>query len=115
MCCNYSIINQTPNGMLVLLNGCGNYQLTFNNLNFNLTSFELEHLTNYLNQIDCDYWEKEYENSIYEKKIPIPTLQNNLIILLDRFEVKELIELLQLKRTEKLLKSREINYRLYWN
>ena len=44
--------------------------------------------------IDCDYWEKEYENSIYQKKIPIPTLQSNLIILLERYEVLELLILL---------------------
>lgn len=101
--------------MLVLLKGCGNYQLTFNNLNFNLTPFELKHLTHFLKTIDCNYWEKEYENSIYEKKIPIPTLQTNLMILLNRFEVNELIELLSFKKTEKLLKSKDINYRLNWN
>ncbi len=101
--------------MLVLLKGCGNYQLTFNNLNFNLTPFELEHLTHFLKTIDCNYWEKEYENSIYEKKIPIPTLQTNLMILLNRFEVSELIELLSCKKTEKLLHAKDINYRLNWN
>lgn len=115
MCCKYSIVNQSENGMLVLLKGCGNYQLTFNNLNFNLTPSELEHLSKFLKTIDCKYWEKEYENSIYEKKIPIPTLQSNLMILLNRFEVSELIELLSFKKTEKLLKSKDINYGLHWN
>ncbi len=115
MCCNYSILNQTENGMLVMLNGCGNYQLTFNNLNFNLTPFELEHFTNYLTNIDCSFWENEYENSIYERKIPIPTLQNNLMLLLNRQEVNELIALISLKKSEKLLQSKDINYRLNWN
>lgn len=101
--------------MLVMLNGCGNYQLTFNNLNFNLTPFELEHFTNYLTAIDCSFWENEYENSIYERKIPIPTLQNNLMLLLNRQEVNELIALISLKKSEKLLQSKDINYRLNWN
>ncbi len=101
--------------MLVMLNGCGNYQLTFNNLNFNLTPFELEHFTNYLTAIDCSFWESEYENSIYERKIPIPTLQNNLMLLLNRQEVNELIALISLKKSEKLLQSKDINYRLNWN
>jgi hypothetical protein len=115
MCCNYSILNQTKNGMLVLLKGCGNYQLTFNNLNFSLTPFELEHFTKYLTSIDCSFWETEYEHSIYDRKIPIPTLQTNLMLLLNRFEVQELLLLVNLKKTEKFLHSDEINYRLNWN
>ncbi len=54
--------------MLIFLKGCGNYQLTFNNLNFSLTKEELIAFTNYLKRIDIDYWEKEYQHSIYKRK-----------------------------------------------
>ena len=70
--------------MLIFMKGCGNYQLTFNNLNFSLTEDELIGFANYLKRIDIDYWEKEYEHSIYIKKIPIPTLQSNFITVKGR-------------------------------
>lgn len=38
--------------MLIFLKGCGNYQLTFNNLNFSLTEEELIAFKEYLKQIN---------------------------------------------------------------
>jgi hypothetical protein len=69
----------------------------------------------YLNSIDSDYWEKEYENSIYEKKIPIPTLQNNFIILLNRYELEELKILVDFSHRARLLDPEEINYKMIYN
>ena len=115
MCCNYSILKQTQNGMLIFLKGCGNYQLTFNNLNFSLTEDELIAFANYLKRIDIDYWEKEYEHSIYQKKIPIPTLQTNFMILLERNEVNELLFLLDKPTSKEYLSVEGINYQIYLN
>ena len=115
MCCNFSIVKKTENGQLILLKGCGNYQLTFKNLTFNLTKAELQSFHSYLKNIDIEYWEKEYEHSIYEKKIPIPTLQSNLIILINRYEIYELITLLQFKTKVSSLQSSDINYTIIWN
>ncbi|WP_309508542.1 DUF6686 family protein [Flavobacterium channae] len=115
MCCNYSILKQTQNGMLVLLKGCGNYQLTFNNLNFSLTKEELDAFKRYLKQIDVDYWEKEYKHSIYQKKIPIPTLQNNLIILINRFELNELLFLMNTNESEESLTYYDFKNNINWN
>lgn len=55
MCCNYSIIKQTQNGIIIFMIGYGNFQLTFNNLNFSLTEDELIGFANYLKRIDNDY------------------------------------------------------------
>jgi hypothetical protein len=115
MCCNYSILKQTQNGMLIFLKGCGNYQLTFNNLNFSLTEDELIGFANYLKRIDIDYWEKEYEHSIYKKKIPIPTLQNNFIILIHRLELYELLLLLNLENTTEMLGYNDLKNGIFWN
>ena len=114
MCCNYSILKQTQNGMLIFLKGCGNYQLTFNNLNFSLTEDELIGFANYLKRIDIDYWEKEYEHSIY-KKIPIPTLQNNFIILINRLELYELLVLLNFENTNEMLGYNDLKNGIIWN
>ncbi len=115
MCCNYSILKQTQNGMLIFLKGCGNYQLTFNNLNFSLTEEELIAFTNYLKRIDIDYWEKEYQNPIYKKKIPIPTLQNNFIILITRMELHELLLLLSTESSNEMLSYHDLKNGICWN
>jgi hypothetical protein len=115
MCCNYSILKQTQNGMLIFLKGCGNYQLTFNNLNFSLSEEELIAFANYLKRIDIDYWEMEYEHSIYKKKIPIPTLQNNFIILINRLELYELLLLLNMENTNEMLSYNDLKNGIFWN
>lgn len=91
------------------------YQLLFNNLTFDFSSIEMTSFSNYLEQIDIDYWEKEYKYSIYEKKIPIPTLQSNFIILLNRKEVEELRFLVDCISQYKMLKPIEINYQMISN
>ena len=101
--------------MLIFLKGCGNYQLTFNNLNFSLTEDELIAFANYLKRIDIDYWEKEYEHSIYKKKIPIPTLQKNFIILINRLELYELLLLLNFENTNEMLRYNDLKNGIIWN
>lgn len=101
--------------MLIFLKGCGNYQLTFNNLNFSLTEDELIAFKEYLKQINIEYWEKEYEHSIYKKKIPIPTLQSNFIILVNRFELYELLLLLNIDNTTEMLSYKDLKNGIFWN
>lgn len=101
--------------MLIFMKGCGNYQLTFNNLNFSLTEDELIGFANYLKRIDIDYWEKEYEHSIYKKKIPIPTLQNNFIILIKRLELFELLLLLNIDKGNEMLSYNDLKNEICWN
>jgi len=101
--------------MLIFLKGCGNYQLTFNNLNFSLTEDELIAFKKYLKQINIEYWEKEYEHSIYKKKIPIPTLQSNFIILVNRFELYELLLLLNIDNTNEILGYNDLKNEICWN
>lgn len=101
--------------MLIFLKGCGNYQLTFNNLNFSLSEDELIAFKKYLKQINIEYWEKEYEHSIYKKKIPIPTLQSNFIILVNRFELYELLLLLNIDNTNEILGYKDLKNGIFWN
>ncbi|WP_395061996.1 DUF6686 family protein [Flavobacterium sp.] len=113
--CDHKILNRTSNGFLLFCSKNDMYQLSFNNVTFNLNSIEMFSFKSYLDKINIDYWEKEYENSIYEKKIPIPTLQSNLIILLNRKELNELLFLLDYEKCKPLLKSVEIDYKLIFN
>lgn len=113
--CNLKILNRTSNGILLYCEHRDMYQLLFNNLTFDLSGIEMTSFANYLDQIDIDYWEREYKHSIYEKKIPIPTLQSNFIILLNRKEVEELRFLIDCVSEYKILKPVEINYLIHSN
>jgi hypothetical protein len=115
MCNHFKYLTKSRNGFLVYCTKLKNYQLSYKNLNFNLSPEELKSLFVYLKTIDCDYWEKEYENSIYQKKIPIPTLQTNLMILLERQEVFELIVLLDVTISKEYLSISEIDYPIHLN
>lgn len=106
MRCHFSVLNKTQNGILLQMENCESYQLSYKNLNFHLTSKELGALQKYLEKIDVNYWEKEYEHSIYEKKIPIPTLQSNFIILLDKYELQELSLLLDYTKKIKMVNNK---------
>jgi len=113
--CELKVLNRTSNGVLVFCQRKGMYQLLFNNLTFSLNQIELDSFFEYIKNIDCSYWEMEYRNSIYEKKIPIPTLQKNFIILFDRLEIKELKLLLNFKTKEEDLKYADIKYPMNLN
>ena len=115
MCQKIKYLNQTQNGMLIQCSHSENYQLIFKNLNFNLTAAELESFNVFLNKINADYWEVEYENSIFDKKIPIPTLQTNFIILIDRQELNELIQLVNFEEKKIYLSFSDIKYSLSLN
>lgn len=113
--CTLKVLNRTKHGQLFFCPKRQLFQLSFNNLNFNLNPTEMCSFSKYLKQINIDYWEKEYENSVYEKRIPIPTLLHNFIILLDRKDVEELRFLLSPEQSQRLLKSVEIDYALVYN
>ncbi len=113
--CTLKILNKTSHGQLLFCPQKDLFQLLFNNLNFNLSRVEMYSFTKYLKHLNIDYWEKEYENSVYEKKIPIPTLLNNFIILLDRKEVEELRFLLCVNQPQQFLSSLEIDYIVIYN
>jgi hypothetical protein len=113
--CNLKTLNKSTNGVLFFCLKNRTFNLSFNNLTFNFTNKELFDFIKYIGKIDCDYWENEYQNSIYPKRIPIPTMQTNFIILLDRQEVEELQYLLDFEKKDEFLKLHQIQYNLILN
>ena len=117
MCHNINIINQTKSGIVVGCSDCKNYQVLFKNLNFNFSKKEYNSFIKYLSSIDGEVWEEEYRNSIYGKKIPIPTAQQNLMILLNFQELNELKQLL-INNNINIIKSvtlNDIDYKMIFN
>ena len=115
MKCNHVLLKETENGQLVYMKNEDRYQLSYKNLNFSLSHLELDTLYNYLICIDAEYWEEEYKNSIYKRKIPIPTIQKNFIILLDQFELIELQYLLSIVIKADTGRKIVINLPFFWN
>lgn len=114
--CAINFLKRTKNGMILHCSCSDMYQLLFKNINYNLTLSELDSFINYIGNVDEFYWEEEYKNSIYDKRIPIPSIQANLIILLDLVDLYELRELLNYKtKATKYITFREIDYTLIMN
>lgn len=111
MCKHLEILSRSKNGILIFCKYNDMYQLLFNNINFNFTHQEFESFQRYIFTLEVAYWEQEFKCSIYEKRIPIPTVQSNLLLLLNKAEVIELKGLIKMQQTSlELLKATDINY-----
>ncbi|RNC80186.1 MAG: hypothetical protein ED556_13860 [Winogradskyella sp.] len=85
---------RVKSGELNFCTGCKSYHLSFNNLFFSLNAKEFIRLKEYINDIEVDYWEYKYSCTSLKRKIPLPSAQDNLIIMFNRQEIKELMFLL---------------------
>ena len=82
------ILKRTKNGIIKQCIGCKKIDLTFNNIFLELSDCEMRNLKKYIDTTDINYWENEY-GSLHAKTIPIPTNQNNLILVFNRIEFEE--------------------------
>lgn len=117
MCHNTKVINHTQNGFFLQCIHCQSYQVSFGNIFLELTQRELDHFRNFLNTFDADHWEQVYCSCSAKRKIPIPTLQTNLQIMLSRTELEELKHLLGITKegTRELITSEKVDYTLVLN
>lgn len=114
--CNINHLKRTKDGILLFCDHSEKYLLLFKNINLNLTLEELKKFSEYIVSIDEYYWEHEYRNSIFDKHIPIPSIQENLMLLLDLNDLFELRELLNYKsKLIKFMSFREIDYKISLN
>ena len=62
------------------------------------------------------YWESQFENTAIKRKIPIPTCQENLILIFDKIEFNALKSLFFNKKdSNRLLSLEEIEYNYILN
>lgn len=97
--------------------GCKTYALTYKNIFFQFTSEQLTKFKSYVSQIDVAYWLDHNACSTQKRKVPIPTSHQNLILIFDINEVKELRILLDLDRNNpiKIVAPADIDYPLILN
>lgn len=93
MCHNIKILSKVSNGELSICECCGIYHLEFNNIYFEFTQPQYQHFKSYLMTIEEAYWEDLYANANVKRKIPIPSIQENLVLMFNREEVIQLRKL----------------------
>jgi hypothetical protein len=116
MCKSLNIISQSKNGTVTFCNRSKLFQLIFNNLCFELYEWELEALKSYIEELDIAYWESQLKHWSQQRKIPISVGKKHFIILVNREEVAEILNLLSFEQSSiKFLKSKDIAYQFIEN
>ena len=90
MCHSFIILSKNEDGRLLYCRTCKVYQLYFNNLYLELSQRELETFKSYLSEIDIHFWESCPNRAALKRRIPIPTMQRNLILTFCKQELQSL-------------------------
>ena len=118
MCHKINIVNQTKNGCLLKCTIHQIFYLDFGHFSFEFTEDELSEFGSFIFQIDAAYWENKNYNCLMKRKIPIPTLQQNLCLMINRAELEELKKLVFYKEKEKwisMLEVKDVDYTFILN
>jgi hypothetical protein len=115
MCQGLKIISKVRSGELTFCKSCNCYHLKFNNLYFELNAFDLKKLKNFLLKIDVDYWERNYAHTNFKRKIPITSINHNIVLMFNRYEIEELKTLLLKQKTDAILNVDDIDYQFILN
>ncbi len=103
-------LSKTKSGELYLCEHCESYHLEFNNIYFEFTEEQFYQFKSYVLAIEVEYWEHKYACGRVKRKVPIPTMHPNLVLMFNRHEIFELIDLFQYEQGQKLLTVTDIDY-----
>lgn len=115
MCQSIKTISKGKNGELSLCVNCKIYHLEFNNLYFEFDYRQYIQFKEYLKTIDAQFWEYKYAKSTFKRKIPIPSVQPNLVLMFNRQEIEELKDLFFRRKGKSLLNVDDIDYQFVLN
>ncbi len=115
MCQNIKILSTVKSGELSVCVNCKIYHLEFNNLYFEFDYKQFAQFKAYLNTIDAQFWECKYAQSTFKRKIPIPSVQPNLVLMFSRQEIEELKTLFFRRQGRTLLDVDDIDYQCVLN
>ena len=117
MCYSVKVLSKVSHGELSVCTECNLYHLEFNNVYFEFTTAQYKRFKNFILTLDETYWENKYANVRVRRKIPIPSKQANLVLMFNRFEIRELKQLFKLATTNSLryISVDDIDYRLILN
>ncbi|NMH87398.1 DUF6686 family protein [Flavivirga algicola] len=118
MCSDIKTISIVKSGELSICCQCYRYHLEFNNIYLEFNRKEFEQFKAYILGIEMDYWEHKHAFAKVKRKIPVPSMQQNLILMFKRQEILELQALLTHISKDiflTLLKTKDIDYTLILN
>lgn len=117
MCHQVKTIAKNCNGNLSFCADCRRYHLTFNNIFIELSRKEMRAFKKFVGEIKMEYWENKYDGQVMERKIPIPTMQSNLVLLFNKQELESLKELIfwKKRKSQVFLSVLDIDYTLFLN
>ncbi|WCO02670.1 DUF6686 family protein [Psychroserpens ponticola] len=111
------VLSKVSHGELSICNECKLYHLEFNNVYFEFTTAQFKRFKNFILTLDEAYWETKYANAKVSRKIPIPSKQTNLVLMFNRYEIRELKQLFKFASTNCswYLSVDDIDYKLVLN
>ncbi|SFD24560.1 DUF6686 family protein [Algibacter pectinivorans] len=118
MCTKIKIISKVKSGELYLCRDCHVYHLEFNNIYLEFNAKEFKQFKNFILDLEIEYWEHKYASARVKRKIPIPSMQQNLVLMFNREEIKELKSLFTNTTNSTFtrdLKTKDIDYTLILN
>lgn len=116
MCHNLKILATAKSGELSFCKQCNIYHLEFNNIYFEFSISQFKYFQAYLLTINSQFWEQKYACASFKRKIPIPSMQNNLVLMFNRQEIEELKTLVSTtKGTNAILNVDDIDYTFVLN
>tara|TARA_B110000027_G_C15953799_1_gene226762 strand:+ start:63 stop:398 length:336 start_codon:yes stop_codon:yes gene_type:complete len=95
-CKNTKTIFRNSNGQISYCKKCKIYYINFNNILLELYIEELMYLRDLV--LNQEKWVARNKKLIKSETIPIPTLQENLILLFDKNQIEGFKELLFMKK-----------------
>ncbi len=93
MCHTIKTLAKNGMGKLSCCDTCQVFFLQFNNLFIEFTDKELATFQEYLTNMDVEYWECKNQCKVMKRRIPITTLQKNLVLMFNQQEFAALKDL----------------------
>ncbi|MDO5969278.1 hypothetical protein Q4Q35_05610 [Flavivirga aquimarina] len=90
MCNTIKTISKVKSGELSICLQCNIYRLEFNNIYLEFEQKEFEQFKTYILDLEMGYWEQRYASTKLKRKIPIPSMQHNLVLMFKQEEINEL-------------------------
>jgi hypothetical protein len=94
------ILNRSENGVVFINKSDNFYHIEFKNFNFIFSKEQFLNFKSYFENLDGEYYAAKNRNSIYNKSLVIPLLNNTINMMLDLDELNELRRLFDIEFTE---------------
>src|SRR5690606_7775584 len=117
MCHKINTLSKNCHGQLDYCSHCNVFQLHFNNIYIEFTQRELKAFQKFVVEIDIEYWKACCGRAFLKRKIPIQTVQQNLVLMFDQQELNSLKDIIfqHAPKPNITISVSEIDYNTYLN